>query len=617
MTLLAAGLWGSWRRGIAFAFVGISAWWVLLNETLSLFGALTRQWVALGYVAAAGILAIAVVRRPPPRPQLQPWTASPWCWAVGALAAVLAVLALVAAPNNFDSMAYHLPKVEQWIALGGIKNFPAEYLPQIYLAPLSESAIVDLHLLAGTDRYDNLVQWLAYLVSLVSVTVLAENTGATQRAQVYTLVVAATVPMAVAQAVTTQNDLLFTALLLVAAVAATERPLTSTSATTSIALCALAIGLAVAAKATAILFGVPILIWAIVRQWRSGYLIQRHTFVVLPVIAALLVLPNLGWTLRNLATFGHPLGNDEVPSLTLENPTPQGVLANTVRVATYNLGVPAPAALNDAVADTVSAVVSVLGVNPDDQGAVYSGPFNVDSERNEDRVSSTLSFILIAASLILVSLRRDLRRQHGGLAVVIASGTMLLAAALKWQPWGVRFTLPLLLLGSVTVGVMVARWRPWQTTAALTALMLACLPWAVASKWRPLIGPNSVLVNERFDGYYLAQPDLREPHAAAAAYVRSLGVDEVGIGPGMYYWEYPFLRTLNGSAQSIRPVHVDVENSSSKWASADRPAVVVCECRRPVTPGTSVTYFGPLQVEVAATLRQKNRDSVAPIVGNP
>lgn len=600
MTVLAAGIWGSWRRGIALAFVGICSWWVVLNETLSLFDALTPMGVALGYVVASGLLAIAVVRHPPLRPNLRPWAASPWCWIVGALAAVLAILALVAAPNNFDSMAYHLPKVEQWIALGGISNFPAEYLPQIYLAPLSESAIVDLHLLAGTDRYDNLIQWTAYLVSLVSVTVIAENLGATHRAQVYSLVAAATVPMAVAQAVTTQNDLLFTALLLVAAVAATERPFTRTHAVVLIAVCALAIGLAFATKATAILFGLPILFWALVRQWRSGFLGQRQALVVLPIIAALVVLPNLGWTLRNVSTFGHPLGNDEVPALTLENPTPQGVLANTLRVASYNLGVPAPTALNDAVADTITAAISKLGVNPDDEGAVYAGAFDVDSERNEDRVSSVVSFILIAASLILVTPKRDLRRPLGGLAVVIASGTLLLAAVLKWQPWGVRFTLPMLLLGSVTVGAMVARWRPWPATAVLTALLLTCMPWVLASKWRPLIGPNSVLVNERFDAYYLAQPDLREPHAAAADYIRSLGVDEVGIGPGMYYWEYPFLRSLNGNTQDIRPVHVDVENSSSKWATTDRPAVVVCECRRPVSQDTSVRYFGPLQVEVTS-----------------
>ena len=158
----------------------------------------------------------------------------------------------------------------------------------------------------------------------------------------------------------------------------------------------------------------------------------------------------------------------------------------------------------------------------------------------------------------------------------------------------------MLLLGGVTVGVMLARWKQWQATAVLTALLLACLPWVVASKWRPLIGPDSVLVNERFDTYYIAQPDLKEPHKAAAEYIRGLGVDEVGIGPGMYYWEYPFLRTLNGNTQAIRPIHVDVENSSSKWASPDRPSVVICECRRPVPPGTSVRYFGPLQVEVAA-----------------
>src|SRR5262249_35041097 len=56
----------------------------------------------------------------------------------GAIAAVTITVALVAAPNNLDSLIYHLPRIEHWIQQGSLAHFPTSIIQQITSNPLAE-----------------------------------------------------------------------------------------------------------------------------------------------------------------------------------------------------------------------------------------------------------------------------------------------------------------------------------------------------------------------------------------------------------------------------------------------------------------------------------------------
>jgi len=75
-----------------------------------------------------------------------------------AIAAVTTTVALVAAPNSWDSLTYHLPRVEQWIQEGSLAHFPTASMRQLASNPFAEMLILHFRLLVERDCLDNLVQ---------------------------------------------------------------------------------------------------------------------------------------------------------------------------------------------------------------------------------------------------------------------------------------------------------------------------------------------------------------------------------------------------------------------------------------------------------------------------
>ena len=117
------------------------------------------------------------------------------------------VIAVLAPPNNWDSMTYHMPRVAHWSQNGSVAHYPTHILRQLWLGPWAEFAIMHLYLLTGGDRLANLVQWLAFAGCAVGAAVVAGELGGGRRARGLAAVACATLPMAIAQASSTQNDL--------------------------------------------------------------------------------------------------------------------------------------------------------------------------------------------------------------------------------------------------------------------------------------------------------------------------------------------------------------------------------------------------------------------------
>lgn len=94
------------------------------------------------------------------------------------------VVAIVAPPNNWDSMNYHLARVMHWIQNRSVEAYPAHYLPQIYIMPWSAYAIAHFQILSNGDRFANLVQWLTMIGSIIGVSLIAQELGANIRGQI-------------------------------------------------------------------------------------------------------------------------------------------------------------------------------------------------------------------------------------------------------------------------------------------------------------------------------------------------------------------------------------------------------------------------------------------------
>ena len=127
---------------------------------------------------------------------------------------VTLLVALLSPPNNWDSMTYHMARVAEWIEHQNIDFYPTVISRQNYQMPMAEFVILHLQLLTESDRFANIVQWMSFGVSVTLASLVAKELGAAFRTQLMSAVITATIPMAILQASSTQNDLVTSALCL-------------------------------------------------------------------------------------------------------------------------------------------------------------------------------------------------------------------------------------------------------------------------------------------------------------------------------------------------------------------------------------------------------------------
>jgi hypothetical protein len=95
--------------------------------------------------------------------------------AVAVIITIVGMIALVAPPNNFDSMTYHMGRVVHWIQNQSVNFYPTHITRQLYQSPWAEYAILHLQILSSSDRFANLVQWFSMVGSVVGVTAIAKQ----------------------------------------------------------------------------------------------------------------------------------------------------------------------------------------------------------------------------------------------------------------------------------------------------------------------------------------------------------------------------------------------------------------------------------------------------------
>ena len=87
----------------------------------------------------------------------------------------LGFIAFSTPTTNWDSLTYHLPRVMHWIQQQSVEHYPTGNTRQLEFAPWSAFVVTNLHLLHGTDRLDNLVQWFAMLSCVMVTSFIAEQ----------------------------------------------------------------------------------------------------------------------------------------------------------------------------------------------------------------------------------------------------------------------------------------------------------------------------------------------------------------------------------------------------------------------------------------------------------
>lgn len=205
----------SWRGAFVLAAIAWGAFLAVLTEALSTQGWIQRTPLVIAWSALSLCLSLMAIRLGMPgnlarglKRLVIDLDRGEQSLLAGSLLLVLLVLAVavVSPTNNIDSLLYNMPRVMHWTQNGSLKHFATGYHHQNLMAPWSETAIMQLRILWGSDRPANLIQWFSMVGSLIAVSGIAALIGAKRRGQIIAGVFAAALPIGLLQASSTQND---------------------------------------------------------------------------------------------------------------------------------------------------------------------------------------------------------------------------------------------------------------------------------------------------------------------------------------------------------------------------------------------------------------------------
>jgi len=567
-----------WRESLILATTYWGILLTIITEFLSFFKLITFGWILGAWGLICIILIYAYSRLNPHKIQISEQNNYSQlhnikiklllCGLVFVVATV-GLIAIVAPPNNWDSMDYHMSRVAYWIQNHSVAHYPTSYTPQLYQNPFSEFVILHFQILSGGDYFANLVQWLSMIGCIIAVSLIAKLLGANLQGQVFSAVVTATIPMGILQASSTQNDyvIAFWVVCLAYYLLSTIQGETSKIWTNSFKIGS-SIGLAILTKGTAYFYIFPFLVWFAFSQIKR---LRWQAWKPALIVGSISLLLNISHYLRNYNLFASPLGEpsdyrNEAYGINI-------LVSNILRNIALHIGT--PIGLWNGIANRLIQIIHIfIGVDINDPRITFSKTFFVPGgwstigiTGNENGAGNLVHLALIIICMIIFISRKYIRKQSYVFAYLITtiSTFLIFCYLVKWQAWNSRLHLPFFILMSPFVGVVLSKLKKQKIAIFIVIfLLVSSLPWVFFNRYRPIIDSNNIFQTSRIEQYFSNRPFLKGTYTGAVDFLNSKRCSNIGLSMGKDPWEYPLWVLLQQNNQKIVKIqHINVTNISA------------------------------------------------------
>lgn len=443
------------RLALLQSFIGIAFISYLLVEILSLFNGLNKVNVIVSWVLV--LLVIYFINRTRPLKLLllqiitYKWEitleAKRLLFGVFVLIILpLCLLSIFIPPNNWDSMAYHLPRVEHWIQNENIYPYNTNIVRQVLTSPLSEYILVNIQLLSGTDTFFNIVQFASFLLILTIGTLVFKELNVSYKGQLLLVFALMSLPMMIFQSTTTQTDLLaslfFLAFIYFALLIYKE--LNEFKFNIIYLITSLALG--ILTKYHIAIFAFPIclyLVYFIISKRKLKVI--YFTILTGIVIFSVILLPLFA---RNIYFFGSITGKEVfAENATIVNSALniKNMLSNDLKHLIDFISLPIDF-YNKMLFSINHSIHSLIGISEDAVGNNWAGePFIVNNHLTEDTSGSLIHAIWITIPFVFIY---KMKNKIQILLIIFYSFIALSLYSLffRYTPFDIRLLLPIILL---------------------------------------------------------------------------------------------------------------------------------------------------------------------------
>jgi hypothetical protein len=590
--------WAFYRRAqsLRLALIMAAVWWAvllaLITETLGSFGALRPPTLGFTWFTLAVMIGVPLALRAGSFRLRLPKVdgATIVLLSSASLISILVfVAAVIAPPNVWDSMEYHLPRVVQWALRGSVGLYPTPDYQQLMAPPFAEWVVMHFQVLSGGDRFAGLVQAGSFGLSAIAASLIAKFLGATGEGQALALLLSATIPQGVLSASGTKNDWVLALWLSCAAaliLALRDRPgqIYVVSALASL-------GLACLTKGTAFLLAPFLVAGCAGVVWNNARKISYGAIAGGLLLALAINVPQF---VRNFRLSGSILGfpspdNSAARTWRNERMGPALLLSNLLRNVALHAGTPS-GSLNRGLTALIRRTITAAGANPDDPAVTWNGNvFGVNGvSKHEIFAGNPLHLFLFVLVSVLMLKRTPFSGPWWLYWLWVSAAFVAFCALFKWQAFSGRFHLPFFTLLSALCCAVLTRCVPkpvWLTIGMVFALVgVSCatlntlrpmIPERTLVQGRPAWGPTIFTIPR--DVQYFADQHLQlaQPYIDAINEVNATGCRRVGIDASKEHYEYPLFAMLDSSERSVESWYVNVTNRTAVFRS-DRESQPVC-----------------------------------------
>ena len=358
----------------------------------------------------------------------------------------LLLLAVFIPPNNWDSMAYHLPRIQHWIQNGNIYPYPTNITRQIATSPLSEYIILNFQVLASTDAFSNLVQYFALINTIFLATLILKSFQVNYKGQIFAIIAICSLPMALFQSTTTQTDLLasFFFLCFVYYLIKLNQPNSENNSKTIIFLIALSLSLGFLTKYTVALFAFPLIIYQLIMFIKVKKIHEIKLSIIFLFLSLSFVLAP--FLFRNYYFLG-TLTGDNIFEASMSNASMnlRNMASNSIKHIIDFISIPNNS-YNELLNFISNKFHTLIGVSVDEPGNNWSGSkFVVNNYLNEDTAGSLLHFLFIITSFTFIFKSRN-QKTYNFIVIYFLVSILLFSFIFRYSPWNNRLFLPLQLL---------------------------------------------------------------------------------------------------------------------------------------------------------------------------
>lgn len=501
-------------------------------------------------------------------------------WSIGI---IVLFLALVTTPNNWDSMTYHLPRIVHWVQNRSVEHFATNCVRQISSPVLAE--FVNLHvfiLCRGRDILFNLLQAVSYLTCAVMVGAIAGRLGCNRLFRFLAVLLYMSMPIAYAEALTTQVDnfatvwLLFFVYLLLDMTEGKEKITVNPVTVRRVCMMGLCVSYGYLAKPSVcigmVIFAIWLLVICIARKDRVLDLL-RLAGCALPCV----VLPIVPEMLRNFKTF-HAYASPSTGARQLVGTLqPSYLFINFMKNFSFNLPTPLLKDGEEFFEKFASKAAKILHVEINAESIAENGlEYGLHSANTygcDTAVNPLVMWLFIFCCVwVICRIRKmDWKSFRIGYLLTSVSSFLIFCVFLRWEPFVSRYMVSYLALlcpmivSQIQFGTEGENRQPFRHALVGIIAFLGVMEAISVTHFHYNIWAYGG-ANNRPYGYFASRRDPAAYYAAVTDEIKSKKYESAGL----YLmkaddYEYPLWMLVDG----CRMEHINVENESAVYADTE------------------------------------------------